>query len=393
MAPPPIPDTPTLKKWKNLFQPASFSSAEYLARQVAKEKGRERDWRKDLPGIAQDLNKSVLYQAHRNAPRRFARRHDVTTNFGQRWQADLADFGGAIPTEFSQVPFAKNKKQLFFLVCVDLFSHKVFARGLKNKTTSEVTEAFKNIIKSLKPPWRPPEQMETDAGKEFTGGSFETYLKEINAKHLVASKFGKAEVAERYIKSMKKVIFAAVQTGTYPKYQTWNAIVEAAANSLNGRYNRSISMSPNETAKHYGFLLDRERERLNLTPHQELEHLAKELSTPSATIRDDGKEWKIGTLVLIPAAGQGKLGNKEFYMKYTLKFYEISKIFFNRSPYLYKVRDPKTKQEKKRLFYAQEMKQIFLPPNIDPAQVVDHRIKPGIGLQYKLDTGEWIKAL
>ena len=380
-------DTAIVKKWKSLYAPASFSSAEALSRHVAGS-----NWRGQVENITKGLKHSVLFQAHRDLKQKFPRRNDVATRYGQRIQADLGDFGAAIPPAFSQLPFIKKRKQLFFLVGIDVFSRRIFARGLKGKTSSEVTSQFSNIIQGLRPPWKSPEVVTTDAGTEFTGSAFQDYLRKIGARHDIARNFSHAEMSERAIKSLKRIIFAAVQTGTWPKYQTWDAIVQAAADSLNGRYNRSIGMAPNDVPSHYGELLAKERERLDLVPHEQLIADEKKLAK-GESISEDNRQWKIGTLVLVPRLKSRGLPRKEFYMRYDLQFREISKIFHERRPYLYAVRNAHTKTQDKRLYYAKEMKQIELAPAIVPSEVVDYRIKPGTGLQYKLESGEWKKTL
>ena len=71
--------------------------------------------------------------------------------FGVCWQADLGEM----------FPFEKFTR---FLLCIDIFSRKIFCRRLKTKKAEEVEAAFMSIFNEAN---IIPEKLESDAGTEF----------------------------------------------------------------------------------------------------------------------------------------------------------------------------------------------------------------------------------
>ena len=87
----------------------------------------------------------------RKIPKRILRRPMNTHGFGILFQADLGQL------------FPMNG-YTYFLLCVDIFSRKIFCRALKSKKASEVEKAFKSIFAEANVI---PEKLETDKGSEF----------------------------------------------------------------------------------------------------------------------------------------------------------------------------------------------------------------------------------
>lgn len=147
-----------LSVWKKPGEPASFSSAKNVALHLKEKRGSHDG---DVKKVEKELEKSILYQAHRDLKKRFLRRANAVSGVSIKWEMDLGDLGTRIN------PYRKKgrKKDHFFLVVVDCFTRKLFIRGLKNKTGAETARKFEQIIISLKPPYGPPETLESDAGK------------------------------------------------------------------------------------------------------------------------------------------------------------------------------------------------------------------------------------
>ena len=147
-----------LSVWKRSGEPASFSNASYVARRLKQKRGVTRAGDK---AVKKELESSILYQAHRDIRTRFERRAQAVSGFSIVWEGDLADLGG------KSIPYRVwgGGKNRYFLLLVDCFSRRVFLRSLKSKTGSEVARKFAHILSSLDPPYKPPETLETDAGK------------------------------------------------------------------------------------------------------------------------------------------------------------------------------------------------------------------------------------
>ena len=76
-------------RWTDLEAPASFSSASYLAKSM----------RKNEKKVKQKLEKSIIFQAHRDLREKFSRRSDFATFEGERWELDTANFGNQLKPE------------------------------------------------------------------------------------------------------------------------------------------------------------------------------------------------------------------------------------------------------------------------------------------------------
>ena len=102
----------------------------------------------------------------------------VATKVNDRWAADLIDYT-ARPSQSSiasQAPFQ------YILIVQDLFSRKMRAVALREKTTQTVQQAFEHLVRSGT---GVPRQLDTDNGLEFRG-LFEQYLEEEDIEHVVA---------------------------------------------------------------------------------------------------------------------------------------------------------------------------------------------------------------
>ncbi len=83
--------------------------------------------------------------------KRIPRRPMNVHGYGILWQADLGQL----------FPF---KKFIYFLLCIDIFSRKIFCRPLESKRAVEVEKAFNSIFTEAN---IKPEKIETDSGSEF----------------------------------------------------------------------------------------------------------------------------------------------------------------------------------------------------------------------------------
>ena len=124
------------ERWCGFSEPASFSSAEYVAKALKQPKHRVRE----------ALQKSVLYQAHRDLREKFARRSNFASVVNERWEADLADLGGKIPAAISGEIKRGKRNQLLMLVVVDVFSGAIYAQAVSSKGGETVAKAMATII-------------------------------------------------------------------------------------------------------------------------------------------------------------------------------------------------------------------------------------------------------
>ena len=84
-----------------------------------------------------------------------------------QWQIDLVDY-------------SKFSSGFKYLLCiVDVFSRKAFVIPIKKK--SNTTEAMKNVLENQK-----PVVIQSDNGKEFLNGSFQSLLTDYGVRHITA---------------------------------------------------------------------------------------------------------------------------------------------------------------------------------------------------------------
>lgn len=159
------------------------------------------------------LKKDSIYLMHKRPIRNFARRFYYVTYYCEVLQMDLASM-----FEFDNYNY--------FLLIVDIFSSKIYAQALKDKSSATTAEAVKNLLSKF---GATPTTIECDQGKEFLGE-----VKKLLAKQRVVLKFkygrNKASVIEHYIFLVKKRLFMLLR-GTLSK--NWVGHLEQICDDFN----------------------------------------------------------------------------------------------------------------------------------------------------------------
>lgn len=98
------------------------------------------------------LKTDPIYLIHVKPKRNFDRRHYDLNYYGELIQSDIA----------YMFPYKDYK---YFLIIVDAYSLKTFAKPLKSKTSNETLSVFENILTKFSFP--SISKLETDQGSEF----------------------------------------------------------------------------------------------------------------------------------------------------------------------------------------------------------------------------------
>ncbi len=335
-----------LRRWRDIHHPGSYSGLERFYRglkqegvNVSKEK------------VRQILEEDLHFQTTRDLRKNFPRRRDMAFGLNERLEADLGDLG---PDRFTDMVTGKLLGRYFF-IAINVFSKRVYARGLKNKSADTVLEAFKDIVENdLHPPYTLPHTLEVDRGKEFNNKPFKEYLKSKNVFLSFSQAGNKARNVERSVRSMKRVLLPFLEN--HPKMD-WNTAVQETAQALNRRFNRSIAMAPDDVPKHWRQLRNKNLKSLHYKPY--LEHLATQKKLGEGKgIRVDRRTFHLGDTVIIPHARQ--VLDKESDSPYSSHIYTILHIRDLRKPYLFDLADGRGNRLK-RLFYAREIKKVKMP--------------------------------
>lgn len=202
----------------------------------------------------------------------------------------------------------------------------------------------------------------------------------------------KARMAERAIRSVKRVIMAMYQTGNWQEEWSWETAVQRTEAALNGRYNRNIGTSPNNAVKEMGRLISEAWDKKKLQSPAKYFADRDRLLSGGDIKTLNSKTFALNDLVLIPKRSvKGGIGVKEFQIHYTLIPHRIVNIFHAQKPTLFKVKNVLTGEFGRRLFYAPELKKISLPEAVAASDIEDVRILPGTGLEYKLKNRGWVE--
>ena len=427
------PPSKIQERWRGAASlPGALSSAQYLARGIKSQEepgngggGGALAAKPGFKRVKRAADSYLLYLLHRDLTSRFARRGVYTGTFGEHLEADLGDLGKRVTalaeeemrqmraemeqeeegrpadeapepqetdsdTRQSTTPssvFAptyreRNEPSRLFLIVVDAFSHLIFARGLSDKSGKTVGRALRDIHEEMKRHGF-PRTLYTDNGSEFRAKPFLKTCQSLGLAHRLAKGEHKARLAERGVRTLKRIIMSAVQSGSWPQNQSWDGLVRAAAANANARYNRALKMSANEAEGKYWQMLKREWGRRNMETLREYTATEHNLRR-GLPFTEGGKSFRIGQDVLLarPKIVRGKVKAKEFEWHYFPKPFELTHIFHAEKPALYKIRDPVTGQPASRLYYAKELLPVTLPGGLRGRDVVDYRVTKNNGLQY-----------
>ena len=202
-------------------QPAAFGGARKLVQAATKygiKKATVLKW----------LEAQGSYSIHKPIARTFKENRVIVNGKDEQWQADLVDV---------QRLSKSNKGYKHILTCIDVLSKYAWAIPLKNKTGTSLINAFKKIFKDK----RKPEKLQTDKGTEFTNKLFQKFLKDNNIHFFVTYNETKAQIAERFNRTLKTKMWRYFSFANTYRYID---ILQALVDGYNNSHHRSINMKP-----------------------------------------------------------------------------------------------------------------------------------------------------
>ena len=169
--------------------PASFSNPQRLYKYIKK----EGKFKISHSQIKKWIQKQESYSRNKSVKRNFQRGRVIVSGIDDQFDADLA----------SLVYYAdENDGFKYLLVVIDIFSRYAWVQPLKDKTASQIVDAFKKILNS----GRIPKRLRTDAATDFTSDKFQRLMDEKEIVHFVTHNEKQANYVERFIKTLKSRI-------------------------------------------------------------------------------------------------------------------------------------------------------------------------------------------
>ena len=138
------------------------------------------------------------------------------------WQVDLIDL------------HKKNNSRSvygFVLVKLDIFSRKVDAEVVTNKSASKVAQAFDKICRRN---GRWSDTLQTDEGKEFLNKILQRYCESKRIRHFFVNSEKKAAVVERFNREFQKLFYR--MKAEYPKRKIKELVEIVVSNHNNSRH-------------------------------------------------------------------------------------------------------------------------------------------------------------
>jgi hypothetical protein len=204
---------------------------------------------KEKSGGGDKDKRGIVEEIHKQARKRFPRRHVYVKGFDDTWQIDLVDM---------QKHARVNRGHKYILTVIDVLSKYAWAVAVRNKSGESVTEAMQQVFTQSHP--RLPTNVQCDAGKEFYNEKFKTLMTKFNINLYSTFSALKASVVERFNRTLKGWMFK--EFGVQGSYK-WINLLPQLLSKYNNRVHRTIGMRPKDVKKRHE---NRLRQLLNKLP-------------------------------------------------------------------------------------------------------------------------------
>lgn len=150
-----------------------------------------------------------------------------------------------------------NDGYCYLLIVIDVLSKYVWVEPLRDKTSSRVTGAFKNILERAK--GRMPLYLQSDRGGEFTGSAFQTLIKKHGIRFRVARNPDiKASIVERLNRTIRERMWRYFPHRNTKRYID---IVREIIHTYNHTIHSGTKIRPSEVDIHNAYLGRKNLER------------------------------------------------------------------------------------------------------------------------------------
>nr|DAC81296.1 TPA_asm: integrase [Ladona dragonfly adintovirus] len=204
----------------NISHPASLSSVRKLSKAANTNLKTTGEW----------LSGQDAHTLHKPMRRRIPRNRYATTSIDETWQCDLNDMRNL--KKF-------NKGYQYLLTVIDVFSKFAWAIPLKSKSSDNVIEAFKKILKTRK-----PLKVQSDKGTEFSNRKFKKFLDDRGIKFYTTNNPDiKASIVERFNRTLKTKMYKYF---TFANTFTYIDVLQKLLKSYNDSVHSSTGIQPSK---------------------------------------------------------------------------------------------------------------------------------------------------
>ena len=217
------------KRYNEIDVAGSYFGVDKFYR-VIKAEGKIKVTRKQ---VAEFLSSQTEYTIHRGVKRRFPRRRAIVPHIGYQIEVDCA-----FMTQYK----ALNDGYGYFLVAIDCFSKLAHTAPLKSLKAMEVSKALEGLLVKFGRVWN----VHSDRGSEFRSDKTQSMLRRLGIKHFYASNETKCFFAERFIRTIKSLIYRYM---TSHNTHRWVDVLDSFTTNYNNTYHRSIKRAPSSVTK------------------------------------------------------------------------------------------------------------------------------------------------
>lgn len=268
----------------------------------------------------------LVEELHRSVRKNFPRRHYAMRGVNDTFQADLIEM----------IPWAKqNSGYRYILMVIDIFSKRVWAMQLKNKTGEEVTNAMASIFTSN--PEHIPRNLHTDEGKEFYNQHFQRLMKKHGINHYSTYSSMKASIVERFNRTFLNKLWPKLNLQGSHK---WLQHLQPIIRQYNSTIHRTIKMRPIDVNE------------------KNQQHLLQTVYRPNQTIRVNKSKNKFNVNDFVRMSKYKSLFEKGYTANWSAEIFRVTRVLPT-EPVTYRLVDLDG-DEVKGCFYEHELQKTKL---------------------------------
>ena len=282
------------------------------------------------------IQKKHSYSTNKAVKRHFQRGRVVVSGIDDQWDADLA----------SLIPFGEANDGYKYLFCaIDIFSRYGWVKPIKDKTSFQIIQAFKEILEE----GRKPRRLRTDAAKDFTSVKFKEFCKKEKIANFVTHNETQANYVERFIKTIKSKIFRYLNHNNTERYVD---ILPKIVSSYNSTLHSGIKLEPqnvnktNESKLWWQMYWPTKKEKIQIKK----EEFKKRYRNPFI--------FKIGDKVRM--SHLRKAFQREYDSKWSHEIFKVSYRFMRQDQPLYEIKDW-FGEKVQGTFYQKELQKVDAP--------------------------------